>query len=264
MSQDQQSGKANIRPRSKYALKNCIVAPAWAAAALLVLALPAAAQHYGGGKKVKHGHASNADGGLLTNLTLSGTLTPGAITINPGSTVSGSTITLAAASKCSGLWCVVASSRPAHGTSQISFAGLSSSTTYRLTIRAVQLSAVGHMRIQFNGDTGANYRFARFTVISNGSTGATGSAAVNWCHLQNEAAAGSDLGVVQLSESIISTNHLDNKKAALFINGTNGRDLVFDRNMIHCHYAGGSAVTSIQLTVSAGMFTGAVDLEALR
>lgn len=150
------------------------------------------------------------------------------------------------------------------GASSLSFTGLDPDARYGLEIQVSHASTEGTYEIQFNGDTGANYRWATDAKASDNSDGGANSASDNQIDIS---ASFNSSHFIDAGESFHSTLRFqtdpsDTTKVFLYHSGA-GNSLVTESPQGTGFYDGASALTSIQLKVSAGTFTGSVKLMKL-
>lgn len=209
------------------------------------------------------GSSGNASESGTNNMTGATYWTAGStLAVNQSSTTSGTTVTIGNSPRVSGMWYVLASSSPAGGSSTITFAGLKSSTTYRLEFTGIHKTGSADLYYRFNGDTGANYKYVT-TYSALGSFGSQYSNSGTQCFLTP--GNGTDfwenldfgIGSVTFSTNYSNSNQVTSRGQAAVHSA--GRNIASAMNGA-CNYYGSANLTSITLLPSTGVLIGDIRL----
>lgn len=138
--------------------------------------------------------------------------------------------------------------------SSITFNGLASSTTYRVTFTFIQVTSGGFPFMRFNGDTGSNYRWAGQNVQDNTDDSYAQSAADSAIRISgnNSTPAGS----YHVGEINITTPFTLPKIAFVRYQTSMINTAAYAENHGGGWYGGSAAMSSLTFQTSAGSMTG--------
>lgn len=135
-------------------------------------------------------------------------------------------------------------------TAQSSFtiSSLAAGTKYKLIFNATQNTAVGHLLMRFNGDSGANYSFA--TGAYTGSTANSGQTEIQMHYPNNYV-----VGAVHSGEIII-TPLSGNNNYAIVLGVVGSKEAQPSVSVLKADYNGSSPIASFTIYTSGGTLTG--------
>lgn len=188
----------------------------------------------------------------------------GSLYVNAASTV-GPQGYVTAITKSSGtfnnMWNVVASNNPS-AVSSLSFTGLTANRFYRIHYNLKQNTSVGIFQAKFNNDGSVLYAVTDTCNSSNASSDNYASAGATFWRIEGVGTA-----INGYRQGFIEFSTLEDNSSYTNVSGlsTFWANASIPPIMTGCHshvvYTGGSTITSIQLGVDAGTFTGFVYVE---
>jgi len=184
------------------------------------------------------------------------------LAVNQSSSTSGTTVTIGVSPRVSGMWYVLASSSPAGGSATITFAGLKSSTTYRLEFSGIHKTGSADLYYRFNGDAGANYKYVtRYALLA--ASGAQYSNSGTACFLTPANATdfweNLDFGIASItfSTNYSNSNQVTSRGQAAVHSASRNSEISQE---VACNYYGSANLTSITLLPSTGVLIGDIRL----
>lgn len=168
--------------------------------------------------------------------------------------------TTALASSSGGSMSLVSTQNPS-ASSGVTFSNLSPGIFYQIRANLKQGTAAGFLRVQFNGDAGANYNCSQSGTRNDGSAATTGNVSGTFIILENEPNTGPQSGHQHLFNIDFNTLNGDGTKAGIYFSGRYTADTTTYWNTLGAgQYSGASNLASIKVFPSAGDITGTISL----